>query len=282
MAVAEQTIELAGAPVFYRHAPAVGATVLYLHGAPTSSDDWLPFLELSGGLAPDLLGFGRSSKAGNLEYSLPAYVRFLESFLRATETDEVSVVGHGWGGAIALAFALAHPDQVRKVALINPVPLLPGFVWPRSVRRLRQAAVGELIMGSIGRRLLGRSLRSGTVTAEAWSEERLDAVWAQFDQGTQRAMLRLYRSIDPEGLAAAGAGLDALEIPSLIVWGEEDPWMAPSFADTYRHHLRRAELIRVSGAGHWPWLDQPAVIERVAAFASSAAAGGRDTMGGAL
>ncbi len=281
MAVAEQTIELAGAPVFYRHSPSVGATVVYLHGAPTSSDDWLPFLELSGGLAPDLLGFGRSSKAGNLEYSLPAYVRFLESFLRATETDEVSVVGHGWGGAIALAFALAHPEQARKVTVIDAVPLLPGFVWPRSVRRLRRAALGELIMGSIGRRLLGRSLRSGTVTPEAWSEQRLDAVWAQFDQGTQRAILRLYRSIDPAGLAAAGAGLDALDAPSLIVWGEEDPWMPPSFAEAYRHHLPRAELIRVSGAGHWPWLDQPAVIERVAAFASSSATGRRDTMGGA-
>jgi pimeloyl-ACP methyl ester carboxylesterase len=273
VAVAEQTIELAGEPVFYRHAPSVGATVLYLHGAPTSSDDWLPFLELSGGLAPDLLGFGRSSKAGNLEYSLPAYVRFLESFLRATETDEVSLVGHGWGGAIALAFALAHPEQAQKLTVIDAVPLLPGFAWPRSVRRLRQPAVGELIMGSMGRRLLARSLRSGTVTPEAWSEERLDAIWAQFDQGTQRAILRLCRSIDPEDLAAAGAGLDALEVPSLIVWGEEDPWMAPSFAEAYRHQLQRAELIRVSGAGHWPWLDQPAVIERVAAFASSSAPG---------
>ncbi len=268
MAVAEQTIELAGSPVFYRRVPATGTPVVYVHGAPTSSDDWLPFLELTGGLAPDLLGFGRSGKGGNLEYSLPAYVGFLESFLRATEVDELSLVGHGWGGAIALAFALGAPERVRQVAIIDAVPLLPGFEWPRSVRRLRQPAVGELIMGSIGRRWLARSLRSGTVTPEAWSEERLDAVWEQFDQGTQRAILRLYRSIDPEGLAAAGAGLDELDVPSLVVWGEEDPWMPPAFAESYRHHLPRAELHRVSGAGHWPWLDQPSVVDRVAAFLS--------------
>jgi pimeloyl-ACP methyl ester carboxylesterase len=271
VAVAEQTIELAGAPVFYLHAPPVGATVLYLHSAPTSADDWVPFLERSGGLAPDLLGFGRSSKAGNLEFSLPAYVRFLEDFLRVTETEEISLVGHGWGGAVALAFAMAHPLQARRLTLIDAIPLLPGFQWPRAVRRLRQPAVGELIMGSVGRRLLGRSLRAGTVKPDAWSEERLDAVWAQFDQGTQRAILRLHRSIDGPGLAAVGDGLVTLDIPSLVVWGEEDPWVSPGFGETYAHTLPAAQLHRVSGAGHWPWLDQPSVIDRVAAFASHSA-----------
>jgi pimeloyl-ACP methyl ester carboxylesterase len=268
VAVAEQTIELAGAPVFYLHAPPVGSTVLYLHSAPTSADDWLPFLERSGGLAPDLLGFGRSSKAGNLEFSLAAYVRFLEEFLTVTETEEISLVGHGWGGAVALAYAMEHPLQARRVTIIDAIPLLPGFQWPRAVRRLRQPVVGELMMGSVGRRLLGRSLRSGTVRPDAWSEERIDAVWAQFDQGTQRAILRLHRSTDGAGLAALGAGLVTLDIPSLVVWGEEDPWVSPGFGETYAHTLPEAQLLRVSGAGHWPWLDQPSVIDRVAAFAS--------------
>lgn len=271
MAVAEQQIELAGAPVYYLHAPPVGPTVLYLHSAPTSADDWVPFLERSGGLAPDLLGFGRSSKAGNLEFSLPAYVSFLEAFLRATAIEEVSLVGHGWGGAIALAYAMAHPLQTQRVTIIDAIPLLPGFEWPRAVRRLRQPAVGELMMGSVGRRLLARSLRAGTVTADAWSAERLDAVWAQFDQGTQRAILRLYRSIDGGGLADAGAGLVALDLPSLVVWGEEDPWFSPDYAEAYADTLPGAELNRVSGAGHWPWLDQPTMIDRIAGFACRSA-----------
>ncbi|HEX8975879.1 MAG TPA: alpha/beta hydrolase [Solirubrobacteraceae bacterium] len=268
MDLSEQMIELAGAPVFYLRAEPVGATVLYLHGSPTSADDWRPFLERSGGLAPDLLGFGRSSKAGNLEFSLPAYVRFLEDFLRATQTPEVSLVGHGWGGAIALAYALAHPDRARRVTIIDAIPLLPGFEWPRMCRRLRRPGVGELMMGATSRRLLARSLRSATVTPGAWSEERLDALWAQFDQGTQRAILRLHRSIDGAGLAAAGAGLAALDVPALVVGGDEDPWVAPSYAEAYARTLPRAELHRVSAAGHWPWLDRPALIDRVAAFAS--------------
>jgi pimeloyl-ACP methyl ester carboxylesterase len=59
--VDEHTIEVAGAPVFYRSAPnPAGAPPLYLHGVPTSSDDWVTLLARTGGVAPDLIGFGRS------------------------------------------------------------------------------------------------------------------------------------------------------------------------------------------------------------------------------
>jgi len=273
MHVDEQTIEVAGAPVFYRRAPATGATPLYLHSVPTSSDDWVEFLQASGGIAPDLRGFGRSSKAGNLNYTLPAYVEFVESFLAAVDVQRVALVGHGWGAAIGLAFAQRHPERIERLAIIDAVPLLDGFQWPSLVRRWRRPALGELLMGSVNRRLLARTLRAGSADPEAWSDERIDAVWEQFDQGTQRAILRLHRSIDPQGLAEAGAGLARLEAPALVVWGQSDPWLEPSFADAYAQRLPHARLERVAGAGHWPWLDQPAVIERVAAFLGEAEAG---------
>ncbi len=267
MAVAEHTIELASGPVFFRQAPPAAAAVLYLHSAPTSSDDWVGFLEHSGGLAPDLLGYGRSSKAGHLEYTLPAYADFVEAFLAATQVDRVAVVGHGWGAAIALVFAQRHPERVTRLVIIDALPLLAGFAWPKLVNRLRRAGVGELAMGAVNRRLLARGLRAGSVHPEAWSDERIDALWEQFDQGTQRAILRLHRSIDPAGLAAAGAGLDRLEVPTLIVWGEQDTWLAPGFADAYQRRLPDAVLRRVPEAGHWPWLDRPEVIGAVCDFA---------------
>lgn len=275
MHVAEHMIEVAGAPVFYRRAPsadetapppATGGTPLYLHSVPTSSDDWLQFLEQGGGIAPDLLGFGRSSKAGNLDYSLSAYVDFVEAFLATVGVQRVALVGHGWGAAIALVFAQRHPERLDRIVLIDALPLLDGFQWPALVRRWRAPGLGELLMGSVNKRLLARALRAGTTGPSAWPAERVNRVWEQFDQGTQRAILRLHRSTDPQGLARAGAELGQLQAPALVLWGERDPWLAASFADAYVRRLPHATLARVANAGHWPWLDQRNVIEHVLAF----------------
>ncbi|MDQ6606167.1 MAG: alpha/beta fold hydrolase [Actinomycetota bacterium] len=268
MRVDEHTIEVAGAPVFYRSAGASGTPALYLHGIPTSSDDFLPFLERSGGIAPDLIGFGRSTKAGNLEYTLESQADFVQELLGALELDRVQLVVHDWGVAGGLIFAQRHPERIERLVVCNALPLLEGFSWRRyGLGRLwRRPIFGELAMGSVNRWLLARTLRQGSVSADAWSPERLDAVWAQFDQGTQRAILRLHRDGGEPQLAAAGAELEQLRMPSLVIWGEADPWFGPAYGEAYAARLGNAELRRIPDAGHWPWLDQPSVIELVAAF----------------
>jgi pimeloyl-ACP methyl ester carboxylesterase len=266
--VDEHTIQVAEASVFYRRAPAQGTEVLYLHSVPTSSDDWTGLLELGGGLAPDLLGFGRTDKAGNYDYSLAAYAVFVEQFLDAVGVDEVALVGHGWGAAIGLLFAQRHPDRVTRLAIVNGIPLLPGFEWPSGARWLRRPGIGELLMGSVNRWWLGRTLRSGSTSPEAWPDVRVQAAWDQFDQGTQRAILRLYRSVDEQSLAAAGLELATVEQPALVVWGDRDPWIAPSFAEAYAQRLAHATVEHRPGAGHWPWLDEPDLAARLVYFAT--------------
>jgi pimeloyl-ACP methyl ester carboxylesterase len=108
--------------------------------------------------------------------------------------------------------------------------------------------------------MLARALRRGCTEDRAWSQERLAAVWEQFDQGTQRAILRLHRSAAASELEPI---LPRLEAPVLIVWGERDPWFGPELAGAYASRLPRATLERVD-AGHWPWLDRPALVERLA------------------
>ena len=270
MHVDEQTIEVAGAPVFYRSAPVPADPALFLHSVPTSSDDWLTFLEHSGGVAPDLPGFGRTGKAGNLDYSLTGYVEFLERFVDAVELERFALVGHGWGAAIGLAFAQRHPDRVSRLVLIDAVPLLPGFSWPRIVRRWRLPGLGELLMGSVSRRMLTRTLRAGAVRDDAWTAERLEAIWEHFDQGTQRAILRLHRSVDEAGLDRAGTALAQLEQPATVLWGERDPWLPVAFADAYGERLAGARVERIAQAGHWPWLDRPEVIDRVTGLLAGA------------
>jgi pimeloyl-ACP methyl ester carboxylesterase len=312
--VDEHTIYLDESPVFYRDAEAPGVPRLYLHGIPTSSDDWLEFLDRTGGIAPDLLGFGRSGKGGHLDYSLTGLADFVEDFLALLEVEEAQIVGHDWGAAVGLTFAARHPDRVRELVLCDPPPLIEGFEWPRLLRLWRMRGVGELLMGATSRALLARTLRRGSVQSNAWPDARIATVWSQFDQGTQRAILRLVRSAGDNmfggggprgsgsdggarGVGPRGAGSDGSDVgprgggprragaggdggngdgadgdgapawpPTVLLWGESDPWYPPALGDAYAARLPGARVERIAGAGHWPWLDRPEVVERVAAL----------------
>ncbi len=262
MSVDEHTIELAGSPVFYRRAHGPGKPVLYLHGIPTSSEDWVPFLERTGGIAPDLVGFGRSGKGGHLDYSVEGQARFVEQLLQALGVERVKLVVHDWGAIAGLLFAQRHPRRIERLIICNAIPLFEGFTWPRFVRWCRRPGLGELLMGSVTRGLLARTLRKGG----PWPEDRISTVWQEFDQGTQRAILRLYRDAGERRLADLGEGLGALDVPVLVLWGERDPWLGPELGDAYAGRLRRATLERIADARHWPWLDHPALVDRMATF----------------
>jgi pimeloyl-ACP methyl ester carboxylesterase len=261
--VEEHTGEIDGQPVFWRAAPADGTPTLYVHGVPTSSDDWVPFLERTGGLAPDLLGFGRSGKGGHLDYSIDGIAAFVERFLALAGVERVKLVVHDWGAA-ALAFAQRHPERIERLVICDAVPLLPGYEWHRTARAWRRPFVGEMTMGLTFRWSARRAL--APAFAGPVPREFVRAWWQWFDQGTQRAILRLYRNSPPERLAEAGEDLVHITAPTLVVWGALDPYIPSRFADAYVARLPQAEVEHVGDAGHWPWLDRPDVIDRIANF----------------
>jgi pimeloyl-ACP methyl ester carboxylesterase len=262
--------ELDGLPVFWRTAevPAGATPTLYLHGVPESSDEWLGMLERTGGIAPDLPGFGRSGKPGSLEYTIEEYDAFLERFLDMIAVERVQMVVHDWG-AVGLAFAQRCPERVERLAIINAVPFLPGYRWHRTARIWRTPALGELAMGATTRLTLSLLSREGNVTRGPMPAEWQRSVLAHFDQGTQRAILRLYRSSPPEVLERAGAHLERLHMPALVVWGMRDPYIPARFGREYADALPDSELLELPDAGHWPWFDRPDMADRLAEFLSA-------------
>jgi pimeloyl-ACP methyl ester carboxylesterase len=161
------------------------------------------------------------------------------------------LAAHDWGGV-----ALALGARLERVVALDVVPLLPGLAWHRIARAWQTPVVGELAMGFTGRLTLRRA--GGLDAAHA------DAVLEHFDHGTQRAILKLYRSTrqdPPAGLETALAGVQA---PALVVWGERDPFLAPAWADRIADALGGdASTSVVAGAGHWPWRDAPDVMQVV-------------------
>jgi pimeloyl-ACP methyl ester carboxylesterase len=247
-------------PTFWRSAPdprgdGDRAPVLYVHGNPTSSDDWLPFLERLGGVAPDLPGWGRSSKRGDGDFTMEGLGRFVGAFADALGLERVRLVVHDWGGA-ALQWAAAHPERIERLVVIDAVPLLAGYSWHKWARIWRTPVVGELAMGLTPTALLRRMLPG----------DLGDQAAAHWDQGTQRAVLRLYRSAPPDRLAEAGRDLAALRaVPSLVVWGGRDPYLGTEQGEAYAQRLG-SELVVSPQAGHWPWVDDPSVLDRVVDF----------------
>ena len=266
-AVTEHRSELGGQPMFWRSAPSVSASpVLYLHGVPTSADDWTPFLELGGGIAPDLPGFGRAGKRADGAYTMEGYDRWLEAFLDHLEVERFRLLVHDWGG-VGLLLAQRFPERLERLVVMDAVPFLPGYRWHRLARMWRTPGVGEVLMGATNRFTLKQALRGANATKGTLPTAFIDQIVAGFDLGTQRAILRLYRSSPPEKLALAGLGLERLDCPTLVVWGDRDPFVPAEFADAYAAALGpHAELLHLPDAGHWPWLDRPELVATVVDF----------------
>ena len=263
----ERRATVAGIDVrWYEAEPRTPAPTLYVHGVPNSGSLWLPFLRRTGGVAPDLPGFGRSDKSNAFDYSIDGYADFLETFVDELGHERLQLVVHDWG-AVGLALAQRRPAAVERLVVVDAVPFLPGYRWHQVARVWRTPVAGEVFMGSTTRftaRLLLRRL--GALPAGR-ADAFLDSFLADFDHGTQRAILRLYRSAPPDVLARAGERLAEITAPALVVWGAEEPFIGTEFASAYADALGgEATVDVVEGAGHWPWLDRAEVIDRVAGF----------------
>jgi pimeloyl-ACP methyl ester carboxylesterase len=265
--IAERRASVAGTEVVWREAAMDGAApVLYLHGVPTNGADWVPFLERTGGIAPDLPGFGRSDKSAGFDYSIPGYAAFLRAFVEQLGLERLSMVVHDWG-AVGLALAQEAPELIERLVIVDAVPFLAGYRWHPIARIWRTPVMGELFMGANSRWSSKQLMRRMGAVSERTIDAWLDVTWPHFDHGTQRAILRLYRSAPPEVLEQAGARLSELRCPALVVWGDRDPFLPTSFAHAYAEAVggpARVEL--VEGASHWPWLDEPRVVDQVADF----------------
>lgn len=253
MEIAERQGEIGGIDVLWRVAG--DAPILYLHGVPAAGWHWEPFLARTGGIAPDLPGFGRSGKPADFDYTIAGYDRFIESFCDELGLERLTLVMHDWG-SVGLAFAQRLPERVDRLVLTSCVPFVSGFHWHRVARAWRTPVVGELVMGFTNRRAFKRTLPEGIA----------DRAYDEFDQGTQRAVLRLYRASPPEVLARAGERLGELRQPVLIEWPTADPYIDAEFGQRLADALGGPTELNTLDAGHYAWLERPEMIERVAAF----------------
>lgn len=265
-AVAEQHGTVDGIETRWLKAPVSNgqAPTLYVHGVPTAGWEWRDFLARAGGYAPDLPGFGASDKPASFDYSIEGYARWLAAFVDERGLDRFSLLVHDWG-AVGLALAQRMPERIERLVIADAVPFLPGYRWHFVARRWRTRLVGELSMGFTTKLALRYVLNKSN--REPLPREFVDAAWEHFDHGTQRAILKLYRSAPSDVLAQAGRDLGRIGCPALIVWGGRDPYLSTDFAHAYAEALGGDTTVEIlDEAGHWPWHDEPELIDRIAEF----------------
>ncbi len=267
-AISERTVRVGGIELFVRERAGAGAPAVFVHGNPTSSADWVPFLERIEGpaLTFDLPGFGRSGRPdpARFDYSLGAYADLVERLLDELVAGPYGLVVHDWGG-LALVAAQRHPERIRRLVVINAVPLNGDYRWHWIARLWRTRGVGEAFNALNTKPATRQLLRLARPGRQRLPEPMIDRIWSQWDAGTRRAVLGLYRSADPQALAAAGSRLGALSCPALILWADQDPYIGVEQGRWYAATLPNAELELVAPAGHWPWLDRPETIDRILA-----------------
>ena len=253
-----------------------GPPVLLLHGFPDSS---LGFRELCEALAargfraiaPDLRGYGLSSKPEGLEaYRSSAAIEDISALVRWTGEERVAVVGHDWGGTLAYLLATQHPEQVSRLVVLNAAhPESYARALTRSLQLLRSWYILFFQLRGIAEWVVTRRwvfrwlLRKLVARKELLSEAAIEAGRRELLRpGAAAAALSYYRAAFRWPIKCPGT----IAAPTLVLWGRSDPALDPKLLDDLPARCPQLTIEQVEGAGHFVHWDDP---ERVASELSA-------------
>jgi pimeloyl-ACP methyl ester carboxylesterase len=252
-----------------------GQPLLLLHGFGANTYTWAKIrvmLSLRHRVfALDLKGFGQSPKPDLPGYSLSDHAECVLRFIARRELGEVAIVGHSFGGGVALRVALAL--QERGIARLRRLVLIDGMAWPQPVpwvfRAARTPGLGELLVSAVPPVWLVRLILLmcyydprliGDATVEAYAAPLRD-------RAARRALLRTVRETSLADLEALVARLGELAVPVTLLWGKQDRVVPLAFARHLQAAIPSARLIVLDYCGHIPQEEFPAgtlaVLEEV-------------------
>ena len=254
------------------HRSGDGAPLVCVPGGPMQDSVHLGDL---GGLAAthplvrlDLRGTGASAvPADTGTYRCDRQVADVEALRVHLGLDRMDLLTHSGGAGIAVQYAARHPDHVTRLVLVCPSPRPVGIdIADGDRREVAEARRGEPwfaeAFAAFERIWAGAPTDADWAAIAPFSHGRWDAASQAFDTATagQRnddaaAVYYSAGSVEP---AATRAGLARLDAPVLVIAGEYDPGLPPKRAAAYAELFAGAELVVQPGAGHYPWLDDPA------------------------
>jgi pimeloyl-ACP methyl ester carboxylesterase len=224
-------------------------------------------------------GYNLSCKPGDPgAYRMRHLLEDVRGLVEQLDLSELTLVGHDWGGIVAWAFALKYPEVLERLVIIDAPP---PFTWNRDLRESskQRHAVNymielskpspepeEMLAANDFRMMDDIMLRIGGRGAQLTDEDRAvyHEAWAQ--PGALRGGLNYYRAARMgEQVAAGGVPEEyaakitsqSVNVPTLVIWGENDAALLPSLTRGLSEWVPRLRVELVSGAGHWVPYERP-------------------------
>jgi haloalkane dehalogenase len=235
-------------------------TVLLMHGIPTWGYLYhaiIPRLVEAGYrvIAPDFLGQGWSDRRDRFDRSFQDQARMIRALLRALNIEQVDLVGHDTGGAVALILAIEHAPIVRRLVITNAVcydrfddDMLdfghPMRWQPRPVADLVEALEASLAAGISRSARLTPEFREGIIAPWASEEGKLSLIRNASALNANQTMALVDRHAD-------------IAAPTMVLWGMDDPWQRSEDGERLAGEIPGAVFRAIDGASHWVQQDAP-------------------------
>jgi pimeloyl-ACP methyl ester carboxylesterase len=260
---------------------------LFLHGFPESRYSWREQLPLLAGLgwravAPDLRGYGDSDRPkGKEAYRLPHLMADVGGMFDALGAKRRLLIAHDWGALIAWGFAIEQIRALDGLVIMNvPHPVVFQEVIKRSAAQRRRSWYAaffqlpwlpEAVLTARGAQAVGRAFSGMAVDKSRFPDSVLDHYRQNaLRPGAMTAMVNYYRANMKELARWTRADCLVIEVPTLMVWGEEDAALGIELTEGYDGLVRDLTLNRLPGVSHWVQQEAPeAVNARVEAWMRS-------------
>ena len=247
-----------------------GEPVVLIHGVGVFAAGFEPLLSALQShfhlFAPDRPGCGLSEKISYRGIAFRTYaVSFVRSLLDALELPRAALVGHSMGGYWSIAFALAYPERVSKLALVGAPAGIDRWV-PPFLRVLSIRGVNSFLSATIGKPnpqgFREQFQRIAVANIDRVPDVYLAAAYAaSILPGVQESFLTLLENVVTlRGLRPAyylREELRNLQPPTCFIWGDKDAFAPPASGAEACTRMSNARLEVVKDAGHLPWLDDP-------------------------
>ena len=247
-----------------------GPLIVLLHGFPEFWFGWrrqIAPLAAAGFrvVAPDTRGYNLSSKPEAFEaYAVDLLAADIRSLIGELGVESALLVGHDWGGSVAWATAMAHPEVVDRLAILNaahPRKLSQGLHHPGQLRKswyfffFDLPELPESIVHANRWHFFRHFLHDARPPYTTEEIDRYIEAWSQ--PGAATGMINYYRSSVRTLPKQAAAGIRPIKAPTLVIWGQRDRYLTPELAEPDHDDVPNLDRVeRLPDASHWVHHDE--------------------------